>query len=81
MEKPLMVTDGHYIFAHHLGMHLGPWVACLTKDGQIADEKFNEKDPYGVKLNPRDCVGGCIHTVNNPMFPPTELLELQQIGE
>lgn len=77
MEKPLLVTDGHYIWGHHLGMKLGPWVARLTEAGQVADEAFNANDPYGVKFNPEDCAGGRIHTCDNPMFPPQELINLQ----
>ena len=77
MEVPLLVTDGHYIWAHHLGMKVGPLVAQLTDDGQIAHPTVNEQDPNGVPFNPEFCAGGEIHTVENPMFPPEELIALQ----
>ncbi len=75
--KPLLVTDGQYIWGHHLGMKMGPWVARLTDDGQLADPEFNSNDSNGVQFNPEGCAGGRIHTVDNPMFPPDELIALQ----
>ena len=77
MEKPLLVTDGHYIWAFHLGKILGPWVASLTEGGQIADPEFNSNDSYGVKFNPAGCAGGRIHKVENVYAPPAELIALQ----
>lgn len=77
MEKPLLVTDGHYIWAHHLGKTQGPWVARLTDDGQIADPEYNSNDLYGVKFNPEGCAGGRIHKVENVYAPPDELIALQ----
>lgn len=74
-EQMLLVTDGRYIWAHHLGMKVGPLVARLTEDGQIADLEFNQSDPNGLPFNPENCIGGRVHTVENPMFPPSELFE------
>lgn len=62
-EKPLLCTDGRYVFAHHLGRLLGPFNYNRNAD-------FNAADPYGVPFNPQACVGGKIHHVENPMFPP-----------
>lgn len=85
MERPLLVTDGRYVFAHHLGMVFGPFVCSVTIDGQIANESANSSDENGVPFNPRECKGGRIHLVENPMFPllaggasatPTEELEV-----
>ena len=78
-NKPLLVTDGQYVFAHIEGMRpAGPFNANLTEDGQVANEETNRDDPYGVPFNPRECIGGRIHTVENPMFPPQELFQTEE---
>jgi len=75
MEKPLLVTDGRYVFAYHMGMKLGPFnLGIMSLDGQI-DQARNAQDPNGVPFNPEACIGGRIHTVDNPMSPPKELFE------
>lgn len=78
IRKPLLVTDGHYIWLHHMDMKIGPLVAHLTEDGQIAYPEKNAKDPHGVPVNPAGCIGGKIHTVDNPMFPPNDLWTLDE---
>ena len=77
MEKPLLLTDGRYIFMHHLGKVLGPFVAALTEDGQLVDDEANRNNSYGIPIAPHSWAGGRVHTVDNPMFPSAELKDLQ----
>ena len=71
MEKPLVVTDGRYLFVHHRETEiplLGPlnYNPHPTEGGQV-DEALNSRDPYGCPVNPRYCVGGRVHKVDNPL--------------
>lgn len=70
----LLVTDGQYVFAHIEGEGVaGPFSAVLTEDGQVRDVVINRYDPNGLPFNPVDCVGGRVHSVVNPLFPPSDL--------
>ncbi len=79
MKKPLLVTDGRYLFAHTEQGIVGPlnYSPHPTEEGQI-DFDVNERDPYGCPFNPRECAGGKVHRVDNTLFPSEELKALQE---
>lgn len=77
--KPLLVTDGTYVFAHHDGRIMGPFSVRVTDSGQVADEEFNSSDPSGLPFNPRNCIGGRVHVVDNPMVLPDNLADGESI--
>lgn len=69
-DKPTLVTDGRYTFAHGSWGIAGPFTPVLDDEGQVADVEANRNDPHGLPFNPRECVGGRVHTVENVMAPP-----------
>ncbi|KKK54938.1 hypothetical protein LCGC14_3079590 [marine sediment metagenome] len=78
MTKPLLVTDGRYLFAHTDQGIVGPlnFNPHPTEDGQI-DFEVNYRDEYGCPFNPKECAGGKVHKVDNTLFPPPELQALR----
>ena len=65
-SRPILLTDGKYVFAHTEQGVVGPF-------NLNGDDDFNREDPYGCPFNPKECVGGVIHHVANPMVVPPEL--------
>ena len=78
LDIPLLVTDGRYTWAHveRGKLPLGPFTPLLTEDGQVSNTETNGMDPTGLIFNPAACIGGRVHTVENPLFPPDELWAL-----
>ena len=80
MKKPLLVTDGRYLYAHTDQGAVGPlnYNPDPAEEGQISFA-LNERDPYGCPFNPRECAGGRVHRVDNILFPPEELRALREV--
>lgn len=71
LSKPLLVTtrEKQYIWMYHMGQGFGPF-------NYPRSPEFDCSDPHGCPANPTECIGGQIHVVENPLFPPAELFEL-----
>ena len=66
MRKPILLTDGRYVFVHTEAGVMGPF-------NYSDDAEAVRRDPYGCPFNPEGCVGGVVHRVENPMFVPPEI--------